>query len=258
MWTEIEDQKRRLDALRPLTGRNLAALEAWYDVELTYTSNAIEGNTLTRQETALLLEKGLTIGGKPMKDHLEALDHREALHYVRRLAERGEPLREGDIRELHRLVLARSFPAEAGRYSQEQRFILGSNVVLPSPIEIAPLMADFAAWVRDADPTPANAFEAHYRLVTIHPFADGNGRTARLVMNLLLLREGYSPVVIGPEHRLDYITSLEAAHSGGDKQPYERFMANRLHASLSDYLRAIEKEVEAQQSGTRASEPPRP
>jgi Fic family protein len=243
----IYSKKRRLDALRPLTAQSLAALDAWYDVELTYTSNALEGNTLTRQETALILEKGLTVGGKPLKDHLEAIDHQEALSYVRLLASRTEPLREGDIREIHRLVLARSQPDEAGRYSQRARRILGSTVTLPAPIDIPPLMAVFAHWLSQAEPTPATAFEVHYQLVSIHPFSDGNGRTARLLMNLLLLRGGYPPVVIGPEHRLTYLTTLEAAQLGGEKTPYEHFLAERLDASLTDYLRAIDHEVEARQ-----------
>ena len=247
MWHAIDAKKRRLDALRPLTAHSLAALDAWYDVELTYTSNAIEGNILTRLETALILEKGLTVGGKPLKDHLEAIDHQEALGYVRLLASRTEPLREGDIRELHRLVLTRSQPDEAGRYSQRQRRILGSTVTLPAPIDIPPLMTDFARWLSQADFTPAAAFEAHYQLVSIHPFADGNGRTARLLMNLLLLRGGYPPVVIGPEHRLAYLTTLETAQLGSDKAPYTRFMAERLDASLTDYLRAIDSEMDARQ-----------
>ena len=112
-WNRIAEKKAELDRLRPLAARSLAALAAWYDVELTFGSNAIEGNTLTRSETAIVLEKGLTIGGKPLKDHLEAIDHRDALAYVRVLAARAEKLREGDVREIHRLVLGRTDPDSA-------------------------------------------------------------------------------------------------------------------------------------------------
>lgn len=253
MWQQIGKKKEQLDRLRPLTPRNLAALDAWYDVELTYTSNAIEGNSLNLRETAIVVEKGITIGGKPLKDHLEAVDHMQALAYVRALAGRREPLREGDIREIHRLVLGRSQPDEAGRYSQQQRYIRGSRVSLPSPVEIPPLMRDLAAWLGQAEPVPANAFTAHYQLVSIHPFSDGNGRTARLLMNLLLLRGGYPPVVIGPEHCDPYLTTLETAQLGGGTALYEQFMASRLDASLSDYLNAIEKELAARRTG-----PPQP
>jgi Fic family protein len=244
MWREIEDKKRRLDALRPLTARSLRALEAWYDVELTYTSNAIEGNTLTRAETAIVLGKGLTVRGKPLRDHLEAIDHRDALDYVRRLARRDEPIREVDVRQIHRLVLARSQPEEAGRYARHQRQIAGSTARLPSPAEIPPLMGDFGRWLARADPTPESAFEAHWRPVAIHPFADGNGRTARLLMNLILLRAGYPPVVIGPEQRPDYIDALETRRAAGDAEPYRRFMAARLGASLDHHLESAAEEIE--------------
>jgi len=142
----LRRKKARLDELRPLSPKSLEALAAWCDVELTYTSNAIEGNTLTRSETAIVLEKGITIGGKPLRDHLEALGHRDALGFVRTLARAGEKVREIDIREIHRLIMTRLDPDEAGRYSTHQRTIAGSALLLPSPAEIPPLMGDFAAW----------------------------------------------------------------------------------------------------------------
>src|SRR5438874_1324616 len=169
----LREKKQRLDRLRPLTARNLEVLAAWYDVELTYSSNAIEGNTLTRSETAIVLEKGITIGGKPLKDHLEAIGHRDALHFVRALAVGGETVREIDIREIHRLIIGRVDPEEAGRYSRHLRTIAGSPLVLPSPVEISALMQEFAAWLATAPFGPDTAFEAHARLVAIHPFSDG-------------------------------------------------------------------------------------
>ena len=241
----VDAKKAELDRLRPLSQRTLSALADWYDVELTYTSNAIEGNTLTRSETAIVLEKGITIGGKPLKDHLEALGHKDALHYVRALADRGERLRETDVREIHRLVTGRVDPDEAGRYSQYQRMIAGSPVTLPSPAEIPPLMGDFAQWLAGAPPVPEAAFTAHARLVAIHPFGDGNGRTARLLMNLLLFRGGYPPVVIGPEHRPAYIDSLQALQVANDEQAYQAFMWARLEASLDHHLAALRRGLSA-------------
>jgi Fic family protein len=237
----IAAKKRQLDALRPLSPRSLDALAEWYDVELTYTSNAIEGNTLTRSETAIVLEKGLTIGGKPLKDHLEALGHRDALHFVRTLATAGEPVRETDIRETHRLVMIRTDPEEAGRYSRHQRAIAGSALVLPSPVEIPPLMGEFATWLGAAPAGPETAFAAHARLVAIHPFSDGNGRSGRLLKNLLLMQTGYPPVVIGPEQRAAYIDALQALQLGHDEQPYRRFMAERLEASLDHHLEMLRR-----------------
>jgi Fic family protein len=245
MWQRLATRKHELDRLRPLAPDSLAALEAWYDVEPTYSSNAIEGNTLTRSETAIVLEKGLTIGGKPLKAHQEAIGHKAALDYVRRLAARAEPLREGDVREIHRLVLARVDPDEAGRYSRRQRAILGSPLLLPSPAEIPPLVADFARWLADAPNGPATAFAAHARLVASHPFSDGNGRTARLLMNLLLLRGGWPPVAIDPEQRAAYISALEMLQLQVDVAAYDTFMAGRLEASLDHHLALLHRSVDS-------------
>lgn len=241
-------KKAELDRLRPLSPGSVAALDAWYDVELTYSSNAIEGNTLTRSETAVVLEKGITVGGKPLRDHLEAVGHRDALGYVRILAGRVETLREGDVREIHRLVTGRVEPGEAGRYSMVQRQILGSPLVLPSPAELGPLMGDFGLWLgrvtgEAGGVEPEVAFAAHERLVTIHPFTDGNGRTGRLLMNLVLLKAGYPPVVIGPAERVAYVDGLQALQVGGDARPYAAFMRGRLEASLDHHLDALRRAV---------------
>ena len=236
-------KKQRLDRLRPLSPRSIEALDTWYDVELTYTSNAIEGNTLTRSETAILLEKGITIAGKPLKDHLEAIGHRDALSFVRTLATQGAPVREIDIREIHRVVFMRSDPEESGRYSQHQRTIAGSPLVLPSPAEILALMGDFAIWLAAAPAGFDTAFSAHARLVAIHPFSDGNGRTGRLLMNLLLMQAGYPPVVIGPEHRAAYIDALQELQLRRNEPPYRSFMIGRLEASFDHILAALERAV---------------
>ncbi len=237
----LRRKRQQLDRLRPVSPRGLAALAAWYDVELTYSSNAIEGNTLTRSETAIVLEKGITIGGKPLKDHLEAIGHRDALAFVRTLAAAGEPLREIDIREIHRLILAQVDPEEAGRYSRHQRMIAGSSLVLPTPAEIPAAMGDFAAWFAAAPAGYDTAFAAHARLVAIHPFSDANGRTARLLMNLLLMRAGFPPVVIGPEHRSAYIDALQALQLRADAEPYQRLMIERLEASLDHHLAMLRR-----------------
>lgn len=242
-------KKAELDDLRPTAAKTLAALSSWYDVELTYTSNAIEGNTLIRMETALVLERGvegLTISGKPIKDHLEVVGHHDALGYVRALAGTAEPVREVDVRATHRLVMERVEPAEAGKYSDHERFIKGSSVVLPSPWELAPLMSDFGQWLSRTQASPECAFEAHARLVTIHPFSDGNGRTARLLMNLLLMKDRYPPVVIGPEHRVQYLDSLQ-------KPQAVEFMYSRLEESLDYHLSVLECAQPRNTSSTRES-----
>lgn len=233
---EIGQLKLELDRLRPLSPESVRTIDNWFDIELTYSSNAIEGNTLTRVETAVLLEKGITVSGKPLKDHLEAVGHKEALDFIRLLSQKDEPIRESDVRVIHKLVLGQSTPTEAGSYSTHQRMIAGSLVRFPSPAEIPALMGDFTSWLRTAETNPGTAFEAHYRLVTIHPFSDGNGRTARLLMNLLLIRGGYPPVVIAPEERVAYLTSLESRQLGQGDRAYHDFMASRLVASLRLYV----------------------
>jgi Fic family protein len=229
-------KKAELEKLRPLARPSYEALAKWYDVELTYTSNAIEGNSLTRAETAIVLEKGITVSGKPLRDHMDAVGHKDALDYVRDLARRDEPIRELDVRQIHRLVMGRTDPEEAGHYSGHARLIAGSPLTLPSPAEIGPLMGDFGQWLSQAEPSAETAFAAHAKLVTIHPFSDGNGRTSRLLMNVVLLKSGYPPVVIGPEQRVDYVNGLETLQLRGDAQPYRAFMAERLEASVDRHI----------------------
>ena len=245
----IEHKKAELDARRPLAAGSIAALDRWYDVELTYSSNAIEGNTLTHNETALVIEKGITIGGKTLKEHLEAVDHHAAIQYVRGLAKSQSPINEKDILEIHEMVLKRSNPTEAGRYSQFQRRIVGSNVVLPGPHKVPYLMDEFGQWLNVQPNSPQSAFEAHFRLVSIHPFTDGNGRTARLLMNLVLLRGAYPPVSIGPPDRKAYIDALEHRQTTQNAEIYEELLASRLLASLTEYLDAIDSELKHQSVG---------
>jgi len=226
--------------LRSLNPQSLDALAAWYDVELTYSSNAIEGGSLTRGETAIVLERGFNGGDKPLKDRLEATGHRDALRFVRSLVASGEWVRESDIRELHRLIAVRTDPAQAGRYTRHQRVIADAPIVPASPAEIPALMGEFTDWLADAPAVPETAFAAHARLIAINPFVGGNGRVARLLMNLVLMRAGYPPVVIGPEHRAAYIDALQALQLRGDPEPYQRFMSERLEASLDHHLAMLE------------------
>ena len=242
----IAAKKAELDRLRARAPGALANLEHAHDLELTYTSNAIEGNTLSAAETTLVIEQGITIGGRPLKDHLEALDHFDALRYVRELARESVPLREADIRNLHRLVMQRSRPEIAGRYADQGRFVVtdSGRLSFPSPAEVPALMGDFAAWLGRAPMTPETAFAAHRRLVDIHPFNDGNGRTARLLMNLVLIRGGYPPVAVRPEDRPAYIAGFQEAHSNG-VESFERLLYERLDITLGEYVSASQQALAA-------------
>ena len=236
----IREKKEKLDALRPLSGGALESLRKYYDVELTFTSNAIEGNTLTHRETAEIIEHGITVGGKPLKDHLEALDHYDAVQLMRAMASGGEPIGENAIRKLHASVVARSRPEIAGVYSPYPRRIAGSPVVFPNPVKIPKLMEAFGGKLESAASTPEDAFRAHFELTAIHPFSDGNGRTARLLMNLILLRGGYPPIAVRPEDRKPYLDALESASLTGDLSPFMAIMHERLDETLADYLSALQ------------------
>jgi Fic family protein len=221
----------------------LSKLEHYYDIELTYTSNAIEGNTLSAVETAIVIEQDVTIGGKPLKDHLEALDHYDAIRYVRELARKQlAPLTELDVRNLHSLVVKRSRPDIAGRYADLARYVRTETGrhMFPSPAEIPALMGDFAVWLRSAPDTPDTSFTAHRRLVDIHPFNDGNGRVARLLMNLILIRAGYPPIAVRPEDRPTYIQSLQQAQAGEGTDAFDALLYSRLDATLDEYLSTLE------------------
>jgi Fic family protein len=243
LLTSIAAKKERLDGLRPLRPQALANLEHYYDIELTYTSNAIEGNTLSPVETTLVIEKGIAIGGKPLKDHLEALDHYDAIRYVRELARQETPLTESDVRNLHKLVMRRSAPEPAGQYADLSRYVRTETGrhSFPSPAEVPALIGDLAAWLGSAPNIPDTAFMAHRRLVAIHPFNDGNGRTARLLMNLILIRGGYPPIAVRPEDRLEYIRSLQQEQAGQGVETFNALLYSRLDATLAEYLSAAQE-----------------
>jgi Fic family protein len=239
LLADIAAKKEQLDRLRPLSREALLALQKSYDVDLTYTSNAIEGNTLTLRETAELIEHGITVGGKPLRDHLEAVDHYNAVLWMRECAAKTIPVDENTVRELHRRIVARSQPEIGGIYSTLPRRIAGSPVIFPNAAKIPQLMKDYGAWLAQAEPLPSLSFDAHFRLVAIHPFSDGNGRTARLLMNLVLLRGGYPPVAVRPEDRKTYLDTLEHASLRDDLKPFQTFMHQRLESTLDEYLSTL-------------------
>jgi Fic family protein len=237
----IAELKRELDALRPLSGPALAQLQKHYDVELTFTSNAIEGNTLTLRETAEVIEHGVTVGGKSLREHLEALDHYEALQWMRALASGEGPVGETVVCELHRRIVARSRPEIAGVYATLPRRVPGSPAIFPNPAKIPALMAELGHWLQAAAPSADVAFDAHWRLTAIHPFADGNGRTARLLMNLVLLRAGYPPIAVRPEDRAEYLGALERGSVADDLGDFRRLMNRRLAETLDGYVKVLKE-----------------
>ncbi len=242
---KLAEKKRILDSFRPLPPALVQNLGEWFKIELTYTSNAIEGNTLTRGETALVVEKGLTVAGKSVREHLEAINLAIALDFVKELAaKKRADITEVDIRDIHRLILKKIDDQNAGTWRTIAVKIAGADVVLPDPIKVPDLMHDFMQWLHTVEGNQVVvSADAHLKLVTIHPFVDGNGRTARLLMNLLLLQEGYPPAIIRPEDRLAYIASIEKAQLHNDTDDYYRIIGQSVDRSLDMYLEAAQKSV---------------
>ena len=239
----IEDKLRRLNRLRPLPSVAVRKLRERLQIEMTYNSNGIEGNSLTLKETWLVINEGLTIKGKPLRDHLEAKDHHQALEYLHELIDSGkqQSLSEKLIRSLHELVVRETDQEWAGSYRTSNVVIGGSDHTPPDAIEVPGLMRDLIDWLSDQRkilPIIELAALFHHKLVYIHPFFDGNGRTARLMMNVLLLQQGYPLVVILKNDRRKYYRVLDQA----DKKNYHpiiRFIAQAVERSLDIYLQAL-------------------
>lgn len=241
VFEKLTKKKEKLDKYRPLPPELVQNLEEWLDVELTYTSNAIEGNTLSRLETALVIEKGITVEGKSLREHLEAINHKEALVHIRELAKKGHQfIQEKEILFLHGLILKGINDQWAGRYRQVRVRITGSNVILPNYAKVPSLMKDFMLWLQSiqGEHPVKIAADAHYKLVSIHPWVDGNGRTSRLLMNLILLQHGYPPAIIQKEERKKYLRSIEEAQLGGSLQKFYDLIVEAEDRTLDLYLNA--------------------
>lgn len=241
--------QRVIDAVRPFEGESRKEIQDFYRISTTWSSNAIEGNTLTMGETKVLLEDGITIGGKPLKDTLEACGHAEAYDYMFSLM-RNAQVALDDILELHRLFYHKISEKDAGIYRNTQVRITGSETILPTPKEIPSRMKQLELWMRENEKTLkplVYAAELYRRFVEIHPFKDGNGRTARLLMNTALIQNGYLPCVISPAIRLDYLQSLEASHDtparGGDPDRFIAFVAEAETETEKDFIRSMHLEM---------------
>jgi Fic family protein len=238
-FKEIDILQEEIDAYKPLSPGVLKQLKDYYRVGLTYSSNAIEGNSLTETETKVVLEDGITIGGKPIKDYYEALGHSDAYDHIYKLA-KGKSFTEDDVKKLHKLFYHRIDESRAGIYRKEKVFISGSKFSLPGPEKIHGLMQEFIMKMGTAKgrihPVEYSAL-AHKELVFIHPFVDGNGRVARLLMNLVLLQKGYCIAIIPPILRRDYIQALEKAHM--DDKDFVKFIAGTVKETQKDYLRLL-------------------
>ena len=240
---EIDALKAALNKFRELDSFRIAqALE----LEYTFESNRIEGNTLTLRETDLVINEGLTISGKSMREHLEAINHVEAVAYIKQLIERNFSFNERELLSVHNLILRGIIPEDAGRFRKVQVMIKGSSHMPPQPFLVPKQMEDYFLWMEEnknkLHPVILAA-EMHERLVTIHPFIDGNGRTSRLIMNLILLQNGYVIANIKGDYetRMQYYQSLETAQTSGNKEDFILLIAQIEKECMQRYLDIISK-----------------
>lgn len=241
-FEELDQLKARLDALRPLPEATLRSLHDDLVLRWTYHSNAIEGNTLTLMETRLVLQDGITIGGKSLREHFEAINHRDAIDYIMSIVGSQEPFSEWHIRNVHRLILKNIDDDNAGRYRQANVLIAGARHTPPDAVLLPELMGGFIQWYHGdgASLHPVErAAHVHARFVGIHPFIDGNGRTSRLLMNLELLKAGFPPAVLPVERRLAYYEALDKAHVEGDFSDFVDLVAQCAEEGFAPYWRVL-------------------
>lgn len=214
-FSKIDQLKEQLASLRPLNDTELKRLREEFMIENTYNSNAIEGNTLTLRETALILQEGVTIAQKPIKEHSEAIGHKDAFEYVVTLADTHSPLTERVIKDIHSLILMND-ANNKGVYRSVPVRILGANHTPPQPylvpVQMEQLIADYETMKREKHVIEAIA-EFHLRFEGIHPFIDGNGRTGRLVLNLELMKAGLLPVNVKFADRALYYSCFDEYYS---------------------------------------------
>ncbi|MDR3235218.1 MAG: Fic family protein [Prevotellaceae bacterium] len=243
---KIDMLKAKLQAMRPLPENVLAKIKAAIEIEYTYESNRIEGNTLTLQETALIVSEGITIGGKSMREHLEAINHAQAVEFINDIAQADIAITERTVKEIHAVILHGIDREQAGKYRNVPVMIVGSKHTPPQPYLVAPQMEQF---IRDYQCMQSNgthpvviASFLHDELVKIHPFIDGNGRTSRLLMNLYLLSGGYTITTLkgDNEAKQAYYRALEQSHIENNREPFYLLVADAVKKSMEHYIAIVE------------------
>lgn len=237
----LDENKQKLDSKRPLPKETLKSLEDNFKLEWTYNSNAIEGNTLTLKETKVVLE-GITIGGKTIREHLEAINHKEAIEFLEELVQDNNELSEMDIKNIHAIVLKGIDNENAGRYRTENVIISGASHIPPDaiivPESMEKLIYRYDEWKEKYHPIIVAAL-LHAEFVKIHPFIDGNGRTARLLMNFEVMKNGYPPIIIKNEERHKYYDALDVGALTGDYTDFVKMVTKQAEEMIDLYLKII-------------------
>lgn len=235
---QIDRKKKELDSRRPLTEGELERLNEEFIVEYTYNSNAIEGNTLTLRETDLVL-RGLTIDKKPLKDHMEAVGHKEAFEFVSELVKENTPLSESVIKQIHYLVLADK-KDDRGVYRRVPVRIMGAHHEPVQPYLIEPKMEQLLLdYNENSEHIVTKLARFHIEFEGIHPFIDGNGRTGRLLVNLELMKAGYPPIDIKFSDRIAYYNAFDEYHIKHNLSAMEKLFAGYINSRLDMYLKIL-------------------
>jgi len=246
IYERILSKKKALDSLRPLPPELVRKLWEQMQIEFTYNSNAIEGNALSLRETQLVIQEGITVRGKSLREHLEARNHPEAIAYIEKLVQKGSTIEEDDILNVHKLLMHGIDDQNAGRYRTGQVRVAGASFMPPSADRVKPMINELLQTLKqnpdELRPIELAAF-FHHKLAYTHPFLDGNGRTARLLMNVILVRNGYPLTVLLKVDRPKYLRALSEADNG-NLIPLTNFVARSVERSLDIYLLAFEKEAE--------------
>ncbi len=246
---EVDNLKSELDLLRPLSTKQVENLKRLFDIDFTYNSTAIEGNTYTLQETRIVLLDGITVGGKSTREHLEIVNHKEAIDYIEKLSKKKRiDFTRTDILNIHSLILKGIDSENAGVFRQVPVYVRlkdGTTYKFCDPLKIVDEMDHYFNWLfseNEIHPILIAA-EAHTRLVSIHPFIDGNGRTARLLMNLILIHYGFPPAIIKVSRRNQYLDAIESWQQENNDIPFKSLLIDSVRESLDIYLDTLKNNV---------------
>lgn len=239
LLSEIDQIQSLFNKKRPLPKETLKSIREDLIIKWTYNSNAIEGNTLTLSETKVVLEDGITINGKSVREHLEIINHRDAIYFLEELIRDETNLTQHTIRQVHGLILSGIDRNNAGNYRKQQVLIGGAEHIPPAPLLIPEKMDKLMDWynnqAQDLHPVKRAAI-LHSEFVKIHPFIDGNGRTGRLLLNFDLMKSGYVPIIIKKDQRPQYMQALDHYSTTGESDSFIKLVGNNLKRMLTFYL----------------------
>lgn len=252
----IHEKKKQLDAQRPIPAYAVKSIKESLAIEWTYNSNSIEGNTLTLRETKMVIEEGFTIKGKSLREHFEAVNHQDAIEYIEQIAKCDYLLTEKDVLHVHELVLQRIEKDFAGRFRTSGVRISGANFVPPNALRVPDFIAELIEWTNTTTlDMIVKVAVFHHRFVWIHPFFDGNGRSARLLFNLLLMKEGFPPAIILKNDRKKYYDALNQANNG-DYSKLLLLILQAVERSLNIYLGSLNNTYDSYESISAIVEDP--